>query len=768
MTDVVNAEPEPELLALRSAPAGRFVYSNHFVPCQLTFDKGMTAMVPFYVKQRLVELTVANLVDSDRLKELVADIGGKDFWDRNELDSAVENYHSSGVVDRSVSARKTRRIAKVTALVPEESAQRASVLGPQDAALVGGMLKPDIGYVFLDRTRVTPAGLALGENVYTLSLAPGEEVTLEQRNFSKRETSFEDQSEQERQFDTELDSSYSTEIEQGLDQQQSRSSTWGLNVNVNASYTSPQTPWGTITASTAVGTSTSATEASQESSRRSVKDSQQASSKVAARYRTVHKTTFKVSTEQSFETTSKRTIRNPNAATSLTLLYFKVMQRLKLAQERYGVRLCWAISVKDPASVFAGKLQAAREAAVAEALSMLSPEPQPPMAPPASGQTTPTPQREYGVAASEVRAADKWGFSGDMSADYPVDINIPEGFRWDGDMTKVHVTLYSKRPAHTIGGSIKGLPIMVNGSTLRVTVHIGAGVWFGGPGIDYQVQVGTVKETPLPERASQDEAYNNAVLSYQTAHRDWEDKREAALAAGRAEGERRVQEMRAQLSPVNEMIGQLIEREFPPSHRDEVWEIDQWQRMFEWQRATYITYPSWWAGGTTRDPLADPDDFVNASWVKLYLPVRLGHERPALRWIFGKKTDGPLDAQAEAQFDAVIEDLEQYRESTFGSSDEHQPLLQDCQEVEDAFACLAQWEEYLPTDGTHLEVVQGSTSAAAEHLAQELADAQSLRAGILAREHAETEITEKAATLMKGNATVSIQIGPGGSDATTS
>ena len=80
-------------------------------------------------------------------------------------------------------------------------------------------------------------------------------------------------------------------------------------------------------------------------------------------------------------------------------------------------------------------------------------------------------------------------------------------------------------------------------------------------------------------------------------------------------------------------MSQVIERNFPASVRDERWEIDYWQRIFDWERASYDAYPSWWSRSSPRDPELDPSDFVNASWAELYLPVRPGLELAALRWI---------------------------------------------------------------------------------------------------------------------------------------
>jgi hypothetical protein len=39
--------------------------------------------------------------------------------------------------------------------------------------------------------------------------------------------------------------------------------------------------------------------------------------------------------------------------------------------------------------------------------------------------------------------------------------------------------------------------------------------------------------------------------------------------------------------------------------RDDVWEIAYWQRLFDWERASFVAYPGWWSGGETRNPILD-------------------------------------------------------------------------------------------------------------------------------------------------------------------
>jgi hypothetical protein len=210
---------------------------------------------------------------------------------------------------------------------------------------------------------------------------------------------------------------------------------------------------------------------------------------------------------------------------------------------------------------------------------------------------------------------------------------------------------------------------------------------------------------------------------------------------------------------MNEIIAQVVERQFPASVRDEMWEIDYWQRLFDWERATFVAYPSWWSGGLIRDPLLDPSDFLNASWAKLYLPIRLGMERAALRWIFGKSANVPLVPEVERSFDEVIADIEKYREKELGAAGELEEFTETCQSVKDLHKCLAAWEEFMPTDGTHTEIVLGTTSAADAITAKEVSDAAELRAAILKGQSKSSQLADKAESLMTEAASVEVHIG---------
>jgi hypothetical protein len=810
MPNTVVAQIDDERLAFKVAPSDRFVYSNYYVPLRITFGDDQTPVLPFYKKQELVEVAASGAVSDGRVRQILTDIGLGETWQRNELEQARQRWRiglqavqeGEAAARKQAAAHERTRVAPARELRESESmmemlaarltgserelasmvsdriramgrpgaqpqgrrpqgndvAKRPTVLGSQDAEFIAGLLGPDIGYAFLDRTRITPVSFVIGEHVYALGLAPGEEVVLEQKTFTKRQMTLEEQTEQEKQFDIELASTYTTELQEGMERQRSLSDSWGLSASHTGQYKSPTFFWGQFDASHTIGYTRNVTEANQESYKRSAKDSQTASGKVAARYRTQHKTTFRIVTERGFETTSKRTIKNPNATTPVTLHHFKVLQRLQMKQERYGVRLCWAVSVKDPALTFLAKLAAARQAVIDQALKDLPPVPVEPVAPPQVNDTTTT-KRLTQSAVSPITEANKWGATGDMRADYDVDIPVAEGYTWDGNISDDRISIISGRPDNTIGRNIVGTPYMVEGNALRVRVHIGAPSWVGGPGISFQVSVNTYQDVTITDKAGTDTKYADDLAMYRTSLKQWQDNRDSVLGAAQQAADARVAQLLAQLSPVNEMIAQLIERLFPASVRDEMWEIDYWQRLFDWERATYVAYPSWWSGGTVRDPLLDPSDFLNASWSKLYLPIKVGMEKAALRWIFGKSVNVPLPAAVESRFDAVVADLEKYRAEQLGAAGELEDLKEPCQHIKDLHRCIARWEELMPTDGTHIEIVQGKTSVADAITTKELSDAEALRVAILAKQAKSGELADKAKTLMTDAATVQVNIG---------
>src|SRR6185295_12248797 len=117
---------------------------------------------PFYTKEKFLQLRERY---GDAVQAILNQLGYKALWEKNAMEAARQ---ALGNFDG-------------TMLFAPPLPHRPSVLGSQTTELVAALLASDIGYAFLDRTRIRPAGFALGEHVYALGLAPGEEVILEQK-----------------------------------------------------------------------------------------------------------------------------------------------------------------------------------------------------------------------------------------------------------------------------------------------------------------------------------------------------------------------------------------------------------------------------------------------------------------------------------------------------------------------------------------------------------------------------------------------------------
>ncbi|MFO1204590.1 MAG: hypothetical protein U1E63_02425 [Burkholderiales bacterium] len=746
MQKSIIAALDESLLETKTADSDRFVLCNYVMPLQITFADDVTPILPLYKIKLLIAFARTGIIDGLRLQEAVPSLDVGEVLSRNRIEladrirvdeprraatpNAWENTDAVArlddatdlldIVGTAASSESERAVVRaVRAKVSEAKAAFARAPPPTQEETIEfflGLLQSDIAYFFFDRTRIRPKGFRVGEHVYALALAPGEEVTIEQKTFTKRQTTFEEQNEREAIFDLELASTLTTELQEGFQRQKNLTDTWGMNVGKTGSYSSPiisDVAYGSFNTNHTFGYTKNITAADNETKSRSIRDSQTASAKVASKYRTAHKTTFKVAVEQGFESTTKRIIRNPNAFTPVTLHYFKILQRLKMTHERYGVRLGWMPCIKDPAFGFFEQIRQGKAKILADAEAALPRKPDEPQRHTAETSAA-LPQAKWfpsGILLAGNGAAD-----GSMSNDFDLDVPFDDGWEWDGVVENIDVRTYTIRSPERYSSYVKGWPVVVKdtgaGSALRVVVHVGA---MSDPvrraQIELQVNVWFVPK-PLPSTAPPDDKAAEELAQYRIALNDWEAKCEEQRALARKAADDWAAAMLRSLNPVSEMVNQIIKQSFPPNVRDEGWEIDLWQKLFDWERASYVAYPGWWADRPLRDPLSDASEFINASWARLYLPVRVGMERLALRWIHGRTTRR-LDAAVETRFDAIEADLKKYRKERFGAELEMMAPAADGT-YQEKYEALATWTDFMPTDGTHLEIVQGMTSAADE------------------------------------------------------
>lgn len=615
---------------------------------------------------------------------------------------------------------------------------------PHDVEVLKQILSSELGFLFLDRTRIRPQGFALGEHLQSLSLAPGEEVVLEQRTFSKRETSFEDLNEEERTYDLEMSSTLTTELAEGLERELTRSEQEAFqahaSLGANVELPIPETPIK-VGADVKADASYSRTvnQANSQSRKRSVKDSATTSSKVASKYRAMHKTTLRVASEDRFESTSKRVIRNPNRYTPVDLQYFKILRRLEIVQERYGLRLCWAPSVDEPAADVIRRIELERNAIMERAVAAVELPPRPPE--PAK------PDKPARIEQSAVTEADKWGLTGDMSADYDISIDIPVGYTWNGDIEEVgRLTQVWGRPSNNMGWYVVGAPWVAN-DKLMVRIHVGAGSWIGGPKVFMQA-----KAKFIPAAAEDDPEYRARYQQWLGDVKRWEAevaaKLEPARARARAQADEWERAMLATLNPVAEVMSQIVKAHLLGPLSDERWEVDFWTEVFDWELAGVTLSPGYWSSRPARNQLLAPNHFLNATSAKLYLPVKPGFERLALRWIVGRVRDGELDPETESAFWRIQQEMQTYRHESFGSPDETQI---GGEELKEKFIVLARWNELLPTDGTHMEVVQAMTTAIDSDSHADLERERQLLTARVTGEQQDVELKKKAVANIDGS-----------------
>jgi hypothetical protein len=576
-------------------------------------------------------------------------------------------------------------------------------------------------------------GSTVGEELLSLSLAPGEEVVIEQKTFSKKETTYEDQNETDQEIDLQFEATLTTGLDEGLDQQRNRNSR--TDVGLNPSVTIPVEG---VDIHVAGSLSSSVTDSDTNSRHLAVKRSQASSSKVASKYRSQHKTTLRISSEQTFETTSKRTLRNPNRYTPLDLRYFKIYQSVELHHERYGVRLAWAPCIPSPGAATLGRANDAYQQVIynAQASVELPSKPQPPLG--LSPQTVNSDSKTVkadNISGGRTTVA--------LTASPPSNVYV-----WDGDADFISNSLqYATAGVEgTPSVYVDGLPWTSSDGTLNIPVHVG---WSGG-----QVTVSTAAKF-----IASSGVVSQQMADYQQNLSDYNSKVAALMAAARATAEPDAQAARdavlADTDPLAECFRQALTTYVSADNRQDCWQFDVWRTLFDWSLANVTLYPAWWSD-TVPDKTRPLTDFVNAVEARVYLPIKPMMEQMAINLIVAV-TRGLTPNATQ-----VFQDFADYRQQIFGDPLET-PIDSSgggsCPTLSDNFVCLASWTDLLPTEGTHLEVVQGSTAAEDDLNQAQLADAATMRSAQIQGTQATTTLNQSIDTgLQSGKTPVTVNL----------
>jgi hypothetical protein len=590
-----------------------------------------------------------------------------------------------------------------------------------------------LGILFQDRLRFRPAGLVAGDQVFSLSLAPGEEATLTQRSETKRSRSFEEILDKEVERQLEFSSTWTTDFSQADTSTESSTTSGnlgigigipieGVNVNVNAAV--------------------SATDANSTSKTTQRGRNQEVTARVTAKAREQHKTTFKVGTDVTEELGSKRVLRNANPSRALTLNVYKLYQKYRILLERWDAKLCVSLGLYDPGRDLRAELE--------EELAKLDPHVPAGACPDMPVGATITQSKVIdNLNATEV-GTDEYGFEmfstvlppGTVLSDWAFDITS-----WTVDPGDGNTYLADVSQFFTFGGkwwfrSDVDVPVIGSaGAQSNVVNVLMPEAW--GPGWWTVKVTGRMTWTTVPAEAITTEvrtcidAEKKKVLDSFSADRVMQILEEVSAARRELVFKRLFEEV---LLP-----GYFAQGINPPMDV-----LERLRNFFDWNEAT-IEYVPWWMTATGRerreqlrqrllklpgDTRSDLiiDDFLIASMARVYLPVKRGMEAEAVAFLL------KVGGYSVPSLDACIDDFIAWREAQLGPITYPLPtydqVLSSGPEVATAagsaawahdwekprrkFLVLDEWSDLLPTDGVHLEPALSTCGSVDEYRASAL------------------------------------------------
>lgn len=464
----------------------------------------------------------------------------------------------------------------------------------------------EIGILFLERLRIRPLGHALERApFFQLTIEPRETVTLRQKSFSKRAASFESTLEESEEKQLEYSSTFTTELAEEYAYTTSQTESVGLSHTGQFQYGTAAK--GQITASHTGDYGASTTDSRTDTD--SVREAQTITRRVATTQKTLHRTVVSVATEDSLEAESIRVIENTDTRTRKILMR-RVMQVLHLSYERYGARFCWAPCLQEPGrdvrrfvpgeEFFAAEIEAIRD----------------------RWSTAPPPE-ELGPGPLPKEVCTDWtgrlgGGVGGMRADYMYSLVIPDGYLYES----AYLELRDLDGSPNVHINQTSLPAANATGVVSISVHVGLSGWPDPENVNYRLCV----------RAVPGEAINA--------------QRTAAVNAWRtqqAETEIRqfVEEKREELAgrdvnawPASELMRRIISEFFLDPAQCDCDLVSELELIFEWENLSYRLSAPWWRASTQVNGLQSlRTSFLNASWARVYIPIRPGYEERAITWL---------------------------------------------------------------------------------------------------------------------------------------
>lgn len=197
-----------------------------------------------------------------------------------------------------------------------------------------------VGMLNLERLEMTPAGLERGELVATICLAPMEQTSVIQKEWSVTNKEFTSIVTDSLENYSETGVTENTELAQSTTSQATRNNQFNATGNVQGSFGNFVTASGNTGFTTQDQTSRSATD--------SRKDALAVTRKASSRVKQSHKVTISTSTTSGASETSTRTLSNPSPTDPMRIDYFSLMRKWHVGLYRYGLRLTYDIVIPEP------------------------------------------------------------------------------------------------------------------------------------------------------------------------------------------------------------------------------------------------------------------------------------------------------------------------------------------------------------------------------------------------------------------------------------
>lgn len=590
-----------------------------------------------------------------------------------------------------------------------------------------------LGILYYDRLRFRPSGLVAGDHVYSLSLAPGEEVTLTQRSETKRSRAFEEILDRTTEQELEFSSTWSTDVSQ--EDAASATSTVGGNLGVSASIPIDVVEIG-------VNAGVNASQSNTVSSTRQRSRTNQVTTRIAARAREQHKTTFKVSTDLTEEFGSKRVLRNPNPSRALTLNFHKLYAKHRVVLERYDAKLSLAICLPDPGRLLRDEIE--------EEFAKLDPQVPPGACPNIPQGASVSSEKLIENENADEWGGDEWGFeqfstvlpTNTVLSDWKFEITewiIEEG---DGSRRTADPAVFEQHGGQWWFERAEDSPTIGAGGAMAHWIRVlMPEAW--GPGWWTVSVKGRFTWSYVASDAINEQARACIEAEKKKIRDSFSAERVMQIFEEVNAGERQLVFQRVFESVLLKEYFQLGTN--PPCAL-----LERLRNSFEWNEAV-VEYLPWWmtpGGRERRDRLRQQllalpgdtrsdliiDDRLVASAARIYLPIRPGMEEEILAQLLGRPS------LAGTALEGCVDDFITWREQNLGEITYPLPGFDSVMGIGPAlatpagaddwehdwerprrrFLVLDEWSESLPTDGVHVEPALSTCGSADEFRASAL------------------------------------------------